>query len=122
MESRAQRLAGPAILAVSALIVVLIGLAAGGGAAPLQLLDPGPVVRWGLPIIKLVVNLAAAGMVGSLVVALFALRAGERPFDTALDTASISAAVFTVASAGTAFFTFLNLLGAAPSASAEFAE
>ncbi|GAD34782.1 hypothetical protein MTS1_02151 [Microbacterium sp. TS-1] len=122
MESRAQRLAGPAILAVSALIVVLIGLAAGGGAAPLQLLDPGPLVRWGLPVIKLVVNLAAAGMVGSLVVALFALRAGERPFDTALDAASISAAIFTVASAGTAFFTFLNLLGAAPSASAEFGQ
>ncbi|GLJ80181.1 cytochrome c oxidase assembly protein [Microbacterium imperiale] len=122
MESRAQRIAGPAILAVSALIVVLIGLAAGGGAAPLQLLDPGPVVRWGLPVIKLVVNLTAAGMVGSLVVALFALRAGQRPFEVALDTASVSAAIFTVASAATAFFTFLNLFGSAPSAGAEFGQ
>ncbi|MEH3090093.1 MAG: cytochrome c oxidase assembly protein [Microbacterium arborescens] len=122
MDSRARRFAGPAILAVSAVIVVLIGLAAGGGAAPVQLLDPGPVVRWGLPIVKLLVNLSAAGMIGSLVVGLFALRSGERPFDLALDTASISAAVFTVTSAVTTFFTFLNLLGVAPSAGAEFGQ
>lgn len=122
MDSRAQRFAGPAILAVSAVIVVLIGLAAGGGAAPVQLLDPGPVVRWGLPVVKLLVNLSAAGMIGSLVVGLFALRSGERPFDLALDTASISAAVFTVTSAVTTFFTFLNLLGVAPSAGAEFGQ
>ena len=120
MDSRALRIAGPAILAVVGLLVVVIGLAYGGGAAPLQLLDPGPVVRWGLPIVKLVVNLTAAGMLGSLVLALFALRSGDRPFDVALDTASVSAAIFTVASAATAFFTFLNVFGAQPSAGAEF--
>lgn len=120
MDSRALRIAGPAILAVVGLLVVVIGLAYGGGAAPLQLLDPGPVVRWGLPIVKLVVNLAAAGMLGSLVLALYALRSGDRPFDVALDTASVSAAIFTVASAATAFFTFLNVFGAQPSAGAEF--
>ncbi|KAA9089152.1 cytochrome c oxidase assembly protein [Microbacterium radiodurans] len=122
MDSRALRVAGPAILAAAAFVAVLIGLAVGGGAQPLQLLDPGPVVRWGLPVVKLLVNLSAAGMVGSLVVALFGLRAGERPFDVALDTASVSAAVFTVTSAITAFFTFLNFFGAAPSAGAEFGQ
>ncbi|WP_127820156.1 cytochrome c oxidase assembly protein, partial [Microbacterium sp. CPCC 204701] len=79
----------------------------GGGAAQLEIADPGPVARWGLPVAKLFVNLAAAGMVGTLVVALFALRAGTREFDVALDTASISAAVFTLASAATGFLTFI---------------
>jgi putative copper resistance protein D len=99
---------GPAILAASAIAALVWGLAFGGGAAPLAIADPGPLVRWGLPTAKLVVNLAAAGMVGALITALFSLRAGEREFDAALDTASVSAALFTVASAVTGFFTFLD--------------
>ncbi len=120
MDSRALRIAGPAILVVVGLLMAAVGLAYGGGAEPLQLLDPGPVVRWGLPLVKLGVNLAGAGMLGSLVLALFALRSGERPFDVALDTASVSAAIFTVASAATAFLTFLDVFGAQPSAGSEF--
>ena len=122
VNSRALRYAGPAILIGAALVAVVAGLVFGGGAAPLVIGDPGPVVRWGLPIVKLFVNLTAAGMVGSLVLALFALRAGERPFDIALDTASVSAAVFTIASAFTAYFTFLNAFNATPSIGAEFGQ
>lgn len=122
MNSRALRVAGPVILVAAALVALLLGLAYGGGAAPLVTGDPGPVVRWGLPAAKLVVNLTAAGMVGSLVLALFALRAGERPFDAALDTASVSAAVFTVASAVTAYLTFLSVFNQAPSADAQFGQ
>ena len=115
MNPRALRAAGPAILVVVALAAVVAGLAYGGGAAPLVIGDPGPVARWGLPIAKLFVNLAAAGMVGCLVTALFTLRAGLTPddgkpteFDTALDTASISAAIFTVAAGVTGFLTFID--------------
>lgn len=108
MDSRALRVAGPAILVVVALIVLIAGLAFGGGAVPLQTGDPGPTVRWGLPVAQLLVNLGAAGMVGSLVLALFALSSGTRAFDTALDTASIAAAVFTVAAGATGFLSFLN--------------
>ena len=122
MPSRAFRVAGPAILVVAALATLIAGLAYGGGAAPQLLLDPGPVVRWGLPIVTLAVNLSAAALVGSLVLALFALRAGTKPFDTALDAASVAAAVFTVASAFVAFFTFLSIFNAAPSAGAEFGQ
>ncbi|WP_434812281.1 cytochrome c oxidase assembly protein [Microbacterium sp. bgisy189] len=120
MNSRALRLVGPVILVAAALLMLIVGLAYGGGADPLQLNDPGPVVRWGLPVAKVVVNLSAAVMVGALVLALFGLEARERPFDTALDTASAGAAVFTVASGLTAYFTFLNVLGATPSADAQF--
>jgi len=116
------RAVGPAILLIAALIALVAALTYGGGAAPLQIADAGPVVRWGLPIAKLAVNLAAAVMAGSLVTALFTLRAGERPFDTALDLASIGAAVFTVSSAVTGFLTFVNVMNATPSADAVFGE
>ncbi|NNH04959.1 bifunctional copper resistance protein CopD/cytochrome c oxidase assembly protein [Microbacterium ulmi] len=114
------RVAGPAILAVTAVVALLWGLAFGGGAAALVIADPGAVVRWGLPLLTLVVNLSAAGMVGALVTALFTLRAGEREFDAALDTASVSAAVFTVAAAATGFFTFLDVFNPSLSAGPEF--
>ncbi|WP_438354902.1 cytochrome c oxidase assembly protein [Microbacterium sp. CJ88] len=122
MNSRALRAFGPAILVVVAAIALAGGLAFGGGAAPLVIGDPGPLVRWGLPFATLVVNLSAAGMVGSLLLALFALRAGEREFDTALDAASVSAAVFTVGAAVTGFLTFLNVIPAAVSLDAAFGQ
>lgn len=117
---RALRAAGPVILIVSALIVLVWALAYGGGAAPLAIGDPGPVARWGLPVAKLFVNLSAAGMAGALVVALFTLKAGEREFDIALDAASISAAVFTVSAAATGFLTFIDAFNPAIDAGPEF--
>ncbi|RKT31486.1 putative copper resistance protein D [Microbacterium sp. AG1240] len=121
-SARTLRVAGLAILVVVSAVALVAGLAYGGGAAPLLIGDAGPVVRWGLPAAKLVVNLAAAGMLGSLVLALWALPAGQRGFDTALDTASISAAIFTLASAATGFLTFVNTMNAVPSADAVFGQ
>lgn len=120
MNPRALRAAGPALLVVAALAVMVWALAFGGGTAPLAIADPGPFVRWGLPTAKLLVNLSAAGMLGVLVAALFALRAGEREFDTALDTASISAAVFTIAAAATGFLTFVDAFNPVISMGPEF--
>lgn len=108
MHPRVLRTVGPAILVTVALIVLLGALAYGGGAAALPIGDAGPVARWGLPIAKLMLNLASAGMVGVLIAALLALRSGERAFDVALDVASISAAVFTVAAGTTGFLTFVD--------------
>lgn len=101
------RLAGLAILVVSGVAGLIVALVVGGGAVPPKLLDPGPVVMWGLPAVKLVANLGAAAMLGSLVLALFGLRAGSRPFEVAIDTASVGAAVFTIGSGLTAFLTFM---------------
>jgi len=108
VNPRALRAVGPALLVVTAIAAMVWALAFGGGAAPLALADPGPFVRWALPTVTLLVNLSAAGMVGVLVTALFALRAGEREFDVALDVASISAAVFTLAAAATGILTFID--------------
>ncbi|MET0813127.1 MAG: cytochrome c oxidase assembly protein [Microbacterium sp.] len=120
MNSRVLRAAGPTILVVAALIAVVWGLAYGGGAAELAIGDPGPFARWGLPIAKLFVNLSAAGMAGVLVTALFTLKAGERPFDVALDAASVSAAVFTISAAATGFLTFIDAFNPSLSAGPEF--
>jgi putative copper export protein len=108
------------ILVIAALATVIWALAYGGGAEELTIADPGPLARWGLPIAKLFVNLSAAGMVGVLVTALFTLRAGDREFDIALDTASISAAVFTIASAATGFLTFIDAFNPAIDAGPQF--
>jgi putative copper resistance protein D len=116
------RIAGPAILASGAALTLVTALALGGGATPLVIADAGPVVRWALPAATLTVNLAAAVMVGSVVLALFALAPGAKPFETALGAASTGAAVFTVAAAATGFLTFLSVFAATPTADPLFGE
>ncbi|WP_296195922.1 cytochrome c oxidase assembly protein [uncultured Microbacterium sp.] len=120
MDARALRLAGPALLVVVAVLVAVFALAFGGGASQLTTADPGPVVRWGLPLANLGVNLSASLMAGPLVLALFALRAGTRPFSVALDTASIGAACFTISAAATGYFSFLQAFNAQPNLGNEF--
>lgn len=108
MSASGLRLAGPALLLTSALVALLLGLVIGGGADPRVTSDPGAVVRWGLPVAKLIVNLGAAVMVGSAVLAAYALTQGEKEFDTALDVASIGAAVLTIGAGVTGYLTFLS--------------
>ncbi|GLU88175.1 cytochrome c oxidase assembly protein [Agromyces sp. NBRC 114283] len=108
---RSVRVLGPAVLVAAALIAVLVGLAFGGGADPVLIQDPGPIVRWSLPVAKLLVNLGAAGMIGSLVLALWALSPEREEFNAALDVAAASAAVMTVASAAAGLITFLDVTG-----------
>lgn len=114
------RAVGPAILLLAAVIGLIVALLIGGGAVRLGQGDPGDLVRWGLPAAKLAVNLSAAVMIGPLVVALFALRPGDRAFERAIDLASLGAALFTLAGATTAFLTFLNAFPAEVSIGREF--
>ncbi|MDQ0894007.1 cytochrome c oxidase assembly protein [Agromyces ramosus] len=109
---RSVRVLGPAVLTLVALVATFAGLAYGGGAAEQLIQDPGPVARYGVPVAKLFVNLGAAGMIGALVLAVWALTPKRREFDLALDVAAASAAVMTVASAASGLFTFLVVTGA----------
>ncbi|WP_022892465.1 cytochrome c oxidase assembly protein [Agromyces subbeticus] len=104
---RSVRVLGPAALIAVALAATFAGLAFGGGAAEQLIQDPGPIARYGVPVAKLFVNLGAAGMIGALVLAVWALSPKRREFDVALDVAAASAAVLTVASAASGLFTFL---------------
>ncbi len=102
-------LVGTASLVSGAVVALLIGLATGGGAdAPLAI-DPGAVVRYGLPIAKLASTLGAAGTIGGLLLALLALSPARAEFSRALDMAAASAAVWTIAAVATGFFTFMSV-------------
>ena len=103
---RLVRVVGPAALLFVALAAVLVALPFGGGVTVEAIADPGIAVRYGLPIAKMFVNLGAAGTIGALAIAAFALTSTKREFAVTLDIAAAASAVWTVASAATAFFTF----------------
>lgn len=106
---REVRIAAPAILVVAALVALLAALAYGGGADAPLVLDPGPVVLYGLPLAKTLVNLGGAGTIGALVLTCFALESSKPEFGRALDVAAAAAALWTAASGFTGFFTFLSV-------------
>ena len=104
-------ISAPATLLAVAIVTMLVALAFGGGAAPslIESADPGAVARYGLPTLKNLTNLAFAGTLGTLVLANFALDSSKPEWSRALDLAAASAAVWTVASAGTGLFTLLSI-------------
>ncbi len=107
--ARSWGLLGVVSLAAASGGALLIGLAVGGGAdAPLAI-DPGALVRYGLPIAKLAATLGAAGTLGGLLLALLALSPDRAEFTRALDVAAASAAAWTIAAATTGFFTFMSI-------------
>lgn len=114
------RTAGLTLLIVAGIVATFLAAAFGGAAAKLSTGDPGDVVRWGLPVVKMLMNLSAGVMFGSLVLALFGLRSGEKAFDVALDTASVGAAAFTITGAAAGFMTFLAVFNPQISAGPEF--
>ncbi len=105
---------GPAALLTAAFVAVLAALWFGGAANPLPLVDPGAIVRFGLPISQVLVNLGAAGVIGALALACFALDPGRPEFTRAMDVAAASAAVWTVSAAASAFFVFQSVRTTAP--------
>ncbi len=105
---RLVKIAGPALLLVVAFASILWALSFGGAAAPQRVFDPGAVVRYGLPIATMFVNLGMAVTLGSLVLVCFALADGPE-FTRALDIAAAGAAFWAIASAVTGFFTFMSL-------------
>lgn len=106
---RIVRVVGPALLIFAAFLSSVIALKFGGAVVPELIADPGDVVRYGLPLAKLVVNLGAAGTVGALALSVFAFTADSRAFALALDVAAGAAALWAVASATTGFFIFQTI-------------
>ncbi|CAB4576071.1 unannotated protein [freshwater metagenome] len=109
-----------AIVAFAALIAIVAGLLIGGATAPLALADPGPFVRWGQPISKLILNLSMAVAVGSLVLSAFAANEEERRL---LQPVSSWAASLWLGSSATYFIlTYLNVSGSEISYGPVFSE
>ncbi|NMM22021.1 MAG: bifunctional copper resistance protein CopD/cytochrome c oxidase assembly protein [Phycicoccus sp.] len=106
----------PLILAVVAVVAVVIpaGLLGGAFAAPVAgLPDIGPVVRWGIPIVRAIHDLAAASTVGLLVMAATIIpeaRTTSRRI-TAARYACASGVVWVVAGLVGLVFSFADLSG-----------
>ena len=109
MVFRLARISGPALLIVVAFVALFASLAYGGGANAPLVIDQGVTVRYGLPIAKMLVNLAAAGTIGALVLATFVFASDKPEFTKALDFAAASAALLAVASAVNGFLIFLSV-------------
>jgi cytochrome c oxidase assembly factor CtaG/putative copper export protein len=101
------------VLAGIALVAVLGGALVGGAAATPPIGDPGPLVRWGVLLVRVVHDLSAAATVGLLVLAAFLVpettRTNRRLAATRL--ASATAAVWALTGLVGVVFTFAGLAG-----------
>ncbi len=108
--------AAPATVLLVALLVAVPAASLSGAATPVLIGDAGPFVRWGMPLVGVVHDLAAALTVGLLVVGAFLVREG-RTTDrrgTAARAASTSALVWLVATLVVLYLTFAELSGIPP--------
>ncbi len=108
---RSLRVLAPAVLLAVTLAALMAGLAIGGAADERTLLDPGAVVRYGLPVARTLVNVGLAGLIGSLVMVLWALDTEGPEGRLAMDLAAASAAIVTVASGATLILTYIDVTG-----------
>jgi cytochrome c oxidase assembly factor CtaG/putative copper export protein len=105
---RIVKIAGPALLLVVAFASLLAALAFGHAADAPRLIDPGALVRYGLPTVTMLFNLGVAVTLGSLVLLCFAMSADKPEFARTLDIAAGAAGFWTIASAATGFLTFMS--------------
>ena len=122
--ARSPRQAVIAAAIVKALLVLgtIAGLAFAGSAAPMALADPGPVVRWGLPVVRGITDLATAVAIGGLALAVFATENGSWQLRRLLNLAGISASVWAVAGSVTTVMTYLSVTGTGISAARSFGD
>ncbi|WP_430591778.1 cytochrome c oxidase assembly protein [Humidisolicoccus flavus] len=100
------RLIAPLMVLSVAVVVLLAALEFGGGAAPLTFGDAGPVVRYGIPLTKVVQQLGFAAMLGGLVFACYSLVPESKAWNATLDGATFGAGVAAVASGANAFLNY----------------
>ena len=101
----------PSILLAVAMIVTIGATIVTQRGQPQLIVTAGPVVDYGLPILKMLLNLASAGTLGALVLACFAIRPQTPAHNTALDIAAGCAAAWAVAAAGCVVLVFLSIVG-----------
>lgn len=83
----------------------------GGAGAPRPLLDPGAVVRYAVPLSRMMVNLSGGVLIGALLLAVWALKGEGKEARTVLDISAAAAATLTASSTATFVFMFLDMTG-----------
>jgi len=115
-RSRAGIAAAVAAAVLLAAAVATAAVAFTGAAAPQVLADPGPVVRWSLPVIRALVDLSAALTIGLLTLAAAVLPpAGKgRANPRALLAASVAATGWALSALALTVFTYADISGVRP--------
>jgi putative copper resistance protein D len=108
-KSRTKPVAAAATVLGCGLLALFVAYWPEAGKEAALLDRTGAAVIWGLPVAKLVFHVAAAGTVGPLVLALFALPPRGKAFSKALVLAGISAVLWTAAAAAISVLTFHSL-------------
>ena len=105
--------ASPVVLTATGVAAALVGTMVTGAAAPLALSDPGPLVRWGLPVLTVIAHLSSALTLGLLGLAAFLMPETSRTNRRveAARLAALSAMVWAVSVGVGGFFTFADLAG-----------
>lgn len=119
---RIARIALPGVALLVALIALIAALNIGGGANPPLLGDPGLGVRFGLPIAKLLVDITAATLIGSLVLALWAFSKTDTAYRKAIDLAAGSAFTLTISAVAVGILTFVSVSNTPFSAEPKFGQ
>jgi putative copper resistance protein D len=110
-------------VAISGLLVaIMFGLVIGGGADPLQFSDPGPLIRYGTPIAKGLMNLAMAMAIGTLVLAAFAANDKSADLRKLLNLSAISAAAWVLIGSAHFLLSFISVSGASFSVDPSFSQ
>ncbi len=116
-----QRLVIGVPLAIAAFVGTWFALSFGGGAAPGGLEDAGDLVRWGTPLVKLLVSLSGALVIGGLGVVLFVLPPG--PAAHRVQTVALGAGVvWTLALVLYTLLTYFTVIGTTPAFDSGFDE
>ncbi len=102
-----------AVFLVALVSATSISLIIGGGAKPFTLLDPGDLVRWGLPISRAVMDVAMATTIGALVIAAFVFAESSKQLRTAMNTAAAASVIWVISGLLALNFTYLNVTGTA---------
>jgi putative copper resistance protein D len=100
----------------------LLALYVGGAANPLALADPGAVVRFGLPLVTAVAQLAMATSIGTLVLASFAMADKGKTLAAALNLVAVSSIVWVMFGAVQLVFSYLSATGLGFSTSNQFGQ
>lgn len=106
---RPSRVAPLVALLVGGILAAVWALRFGGGADVPLLVDPGALVRWGLPIDMLILRLSSSLTLGALLLAAFALPKSHPSYETTMNVAGWSAAVWTLSSVIAGLFTFTSV-------------
>jgi cytochrome c oxidase assembly factor CtaG/putative copper export protein len=110
------RLHGPALMTAYLVLgcgATVLAVWFTGATAPSVLVDPGAAVRWGLPLVRVLIDLAQALTIGLLVLACLALPVTRprKAYPPALRAASATAGVWAVAMLVNAVLTYSDVSG-----------